>query len=97
MLRYADVDALVRSTRSALQRCLRAVLDGDADAAGEVLETGPARRALRTEAELTLRSRAWVPAPQVQEELRFVAAVGHVDALLDDLARRSRTRTARAR
>ena len=85
--RYADIDALIRATEEAFQATLHAVLDRDRHAAREVLRGSAHRRDLLLASQRTLRSRAWVPAPQLGQELRFVAEIGHLGGVVDRLAR----------
>lgn len=87
MNRYADIDALLRTTDEAFAATLHAVLDGDRHAAAVVLHGSPQRRELLTTAQGALRARPWVPAPQLAHELRFVSEVGRLGGLVDRLAR----------
>lgn len=87
MNRYAEVDSLIRATDEAFRTTLHAVLDGDREAARQVLHGSAGRRRLVAGAQETLRARAWVPAPQVGHEVRFVAEIGHLGGLVDRLAR----------
>jgi hypothetical protein len=85
--RYAEIDALIRTTDEAFRATLHAALDGDRHAAREVLHGSAERRDLLAAAQRLLRARAWVPAPQRERELRFVVDVGHLGCLVDRLAR----------
>lgn len=87
MNRYADIDTLIRSTDQAFRATLHAVLDGDRHAARMVLHGSSQRRDLLAAATDVLRARAWVPAHQVAKEVRFVAEIGHLGDLVDQLAR----------
>lgn len=87
MNRYADIDSLINATDEAFQTALHALLDGDRHAARQVLHGSAQRRDLLAAAQDALRARAWVPAPQLGHELRFVAEIGHLGGLVDRLAR----------
>ncbi len=87
MNNYAEIDHLLRTTSEAFRAALHAVLDGDKQAARDVLHRSAGRRALVTAARDTLTGRAWVPAPQLANELQFVADIGRVGELVDQLAR----------
>lgn len=86
--RFADVDALLRSTSQAFHATVRAALAGDRDHAAEVLAGAPARGELVRTASDSLRARTWVPAPQLRRELQFVAGIAHLASLIDQLADR---------
>ena len=85
--RYADIDSLIRATDEAFQATLHAVLDGDRHAGRLVLHGSSQRRDLLAAARCALRARAWVPSPQLGQELRYVAEIGHLGGVVDRLAR----------
>jgi hypothetical protein len=83
----ADLDHLLRTTTGAFRDVLHAVLDADAALARVVLKGSAARRDLVRAASDDPRARPWVPAPQLGEQLQFVADVARVGDLVDELAR----------
>jgi hypothetical protein len=83
----SEIDALLRSTDDAFRATLHAVLEGDRHAAREVLHGSAARRAVLIAAQDALRARSWVPAPQLANELQYVADVGRIGAIVDQVAR----------
>ncbi|WP_122817426.1 hypothetical protein [Nocardioides pantholopis] len=86
MNRYAEIDALLRSTHQAFLTSLHAVLEADRGSAAAVLAGARLRQAQVADAEAALRRRAWVPAPQLARELAFVAGIARLGAATDRLA-----------
>lgn len=85
---HAEIDELLRTTDDAFRATLHAALDGDTEAAREVLRASAGRRRQVAMAQEALRGRRWVPAPQMASELQYVADIADVGDLLDALARR---------
>ncbi|WP_345455052.1 hypothetical protein [Nocardioides marinquilinus] len=83
----ADLDVLLRSTDRAFREALHAVLDDDVPRAREVLRGSAGRRRLAAAAADELRSRPWVPAPQLTEQLQFVDDLRRIGDLVDHVAR----------
>ncbi|MBW9206351.1 hypothetical protein KV097_10375 [Mumia sp. zg.B17] len=86
MNRYADIDALLRSSSHAFHDAVRAALTGDREHAGAVLAGSQARHDLARAAEETLRERTWVPAPQLARELQLISGIVRVATVTDRLA-----------
>jgi hypothetical protein len=87
MAATSHLAALLDSTGSAFGSTLHAALDDDRHAARDVLRGSAARRELLHAAQDAVRERSWVPAPQLANELQFVADIGRVGDLVDHLAR----------
>jgi hypothetical protein len=83
----ADQVRFIQSIRDAFAAALRAVLDGDAHAAREVLRGSAHRRRLLAATQSAIRARPWAPGPQLENELQYVADLGRVGQLVDELAR----------
>lgn len=83
----ADLSHLLSSTTDAFGTSLHALLDADRHQARQVLRASLDRRTLAAETARACRDHAWVPAPQLHGELRYVADIARVGALCDDLAR----------
>ena len=83
----ADLVQLLRLTTTAFEASLHAALDNDKHAARDVLHASAERRAALAAAEESVRATAWVPMPTKAERLRFVADVGQIGDLVDELAR----------
>ncbi|WP_182526813.1 hypothetical protein [Nocardioides dongkuii] len=83
----ADLAQLLRSTMHAFDATLRATLAGDEHAAGEVLRGSGARRGEQSAAREAVLARTWVPGPTKAEQLEYVADLGCVGELVDELAR----------
>ena len=83
----ADLVQLLRLTTTAFESALHAVLDDDKRAAREVLRASADRRAARSAAQESVLANRWVPMPTKTERLRFVADVGQIGDLVDELAR----------
>ncbi|WP_122816263.1 hypothetical protein [Nocardioides pantholopis] len=83
----SDLHCLLSSTTRAFEKTLRAVLDGDKPAARQVLRGSAGRRRARAAASDAVRTKVWVPVPLLVEQLQFVADLGRVGDLVDQLAR----------
>jgi hypothetical protein len=83
----ADLDRLITSIRDAFATVVRAVIDADVPAAREVLRGSVNRRHLLAATQATIRARRSFPGPHLENELEYVADLGQVGRLVDDLAR----------
>lgn len=86
MLKFADVDAFIRTTSAALTVGLTAAERADAVMAADVLASSAARSQLAAAARRVLQDRAWVPLPKIADEVRVVDDIEHVSRLVDELA-----------
>lgn len=82
-----DSEELLRSTTRTFEKVLRAVLDGDKAAARQVLRGSSGRRKAEAAVSDLVRANESVPMRHRMSELQFVADIGHVGDLLDQLAR----------
>ncbi|MDQ1105954.1 hypothetical protein QE364_003854 [Nocardioides zeae] len=86
MLKFADVDLLLRAARAAYSSTLLALERSDPRLATDALATTERRADLAARARHALRDRPWVPLPQVAAEVRVVDDVEEVCRILQRLA-----------
>lgn len=72
MHKFADVDVVLRSASAALRTTLHAARTGDRTGAAAVVAEAAGHAAEAEAARAVLRSRPWVPAPQVARQVRVV-------------------------
>lgn len=82
-----DLHDLLTSTTRAFEKTLHAVLDGDKPAARQVLRGSAGRRRTRAVVIDRIRTQPRAAMPRLLDELQFVADLGMVGDLIDQLAR----------
>lgn len=89
MHKFADVDVVLRSASAALRTTLHAARTGDRAGAAAVVAEAAGHAAEAEAARAVLRSRPWVPSPQVARQVRVVddveealRVVGRIAALV---------------